>query len=89
METAMRKEIDELSRMTVGQFRQKYTETFGEESRSNYKQFLDAKVRVVGDFERPPPRPLRKTTPGQCLNSPGDPPKPRKRREQSGMVSSS
>ena len=39
MEIAMRKEIDELSRMTVGQLRQKYIEAFGEESRSNHKQF--------------------------------------------------
>src|SRR5918993_1046432 len=29
VETAMRKEIDELSRMTVGQLRQKYHEAFG------------------------------------------------------------
>jgi hypothetical protein len=32
VETAMRKEIDELSRMTVGQLRQKYLQVFGEES---------------------------------------------------------
>ena len=31
METAMRKEIDELSRMTVGQLRKKYLEAFGED----------------------------------------------------------
>src|SRR5260370_746023 len=40
METAMRNDIDELSRMTVGQLRQKYPEAFREESRSNHKQFL-------------------------------------------------
>jgi hypothetical protein len=40
VENATRKEIDELSRMTVGQLRQKYLEAFGEESRSNHKQFL-------------------------------------------------
>ena len=44
METAMRKEIDELSRMTVGQLRQKYIEAFGEESRSNHRQFLFRRI---------------------------------------------
>jgi hypothetical protein len=44
METAMRKEIDELSRMAVGQLRQKYMEAFGEESRSNHKQFLFRRI---------------------------------------------
>lgn len=44
METVMRKEIDELSRMTVGQLRQKYIEAFGEESRSNHKQFLFRRI---------------------------------------------
>jgi hypothetical protein len=43
-ETAMRKEIDELSRMTVGQLRRKYQEVFGEESRSNHKQFLFRRI---------------------------------------------
>jgi hypothetical protein len=41
---AMRKEIDELSRMTVSQLRQKYLEAFGEESRSNHKQFLFRRI---------------------------------------------
>ena len=50
METAMRKEIDELSRMTVGQLRQKYLEAFGEESRSNHKQFLFR--RIAGAFKQ-------------------------------------
>src|SRR5579862_1762625 len=44
VETAMRKEIDELSRMTVSQLRQKYLEVFGEESRSNHKQFLFRRI---------------------------------------------
>src|SRR6266478_3292056 len=44
METAVRKEIDELSRMTGGQLRQKYIEAFGEESRSNHKQFLFRRI---------------------------------------------
>ena len=44
METAMRKQIDELSAMTVGQLRQKYLVVFGEESRSNHKQFLFRRI---------------------------------------------
>jgi hypothetical protein len=44
VETAMRKQIDELSAMTVGQLRQKYQEVFGEESRSNHKQFLFRRI---------------------------------------------
>ena len=44
VETAMRKEIEELSTMTVGQLRQKYLEVFGEESRSNHKQFLFRRI---------------------------------------------
>ena len=44
VETAMRKQIDELSRMTVGQLRQKYLGVFGEESRSNHKQFLFRRI---------------------------------------------
>ena len=43
-ETAMRKQIDELSRMTVGQLREKYLDVFGEESRSNHKQFLFRRI---------------------------------------------
>ena len=39
-----KKEIEELSRMTVGQLRQKYLEVFGEESRSNHKQFLFRRI---------------------------------------------
>src|SRR5258708_39351884 len=44
VETAMRKEIDELSRMTVGQLRQKYPGVFGEESRSRHRQFLFRRI---------------------------------------------
>jgi hypothetical protein len=44
VETAMRKQIDELSRMPVGQLRQKYLDVFGEESRSNHKQFLFRRI---------------------------------------------
>jgi hypothetical protein len=44
LETAMRKQIEELSRMTVSQLRQKHLEVFGEESRSNHKQFLFRRI---------------------------------------------
>jgi hypothetical protein len=44
VETAMRKQIDELSRMTVGQLRPKYLQVFGEESRSNHRQFLFRRI---------------------------------------------
>ena len=44
VETAMSKEIEALSRMTVGQLREKYLELFGEESRSNHKQFLFRRI---------------------------------------------
>lgn len=44
VETTMQKQIDELSRMTVGQLREKYMEVFGEESRSNHKQFLFRRI---------------------------------------------
>jgi hypothetical protein len=37
-------QIDELTRMTVGQLKQKYLEIFGEESRSNHKQFLFRRI---------------------------------------------
>ena len=47
METAMRKEIDELSTMPVSQLRQKYLEVFGEESRSNHKQFLFRRIVIA------------------------------------------
>jgi hypothetical protein len=43
-QSAIRKEIDELSRMTVSQLRRKYLELFGEESRSNHKQFLFRRI---------------------------------------------
>ncbi len=40
----MRKEIDELRGMTVGQLREKHLGVFGEESRSNHKQFLFRRI---------------------------------------------
>jgi Protein of unknown function (DUF2924) len=44
VKTAMRKEIDELSGMPVSQLRQEYIEAFGEQSRSNHKQFLFCRI---------------------------------------------
>jgi hypothetical protein len=44
VETTIHKKIDALSRMTVGQLREKYLEVFGEESRSNHKQFLFRRI---------------------------------------------
>jgi hypothetical protein len=44
VESTMRKEIEVLSRMTVSQLRQKYLEVFGEESRSNHRQFLFRRI---------------------------------------------
>jgi hypothetical protein len=43
-EAAMQQQIEELSRMTVSQLRQKYLGVFGEESRSNHKQFLFRRI---------------------------------------------
>ena len=44
MEIAIEEQIAELGRMTVTQLRQKYAEVFGEETRSNNKQFLYRRV---------------------------------------------
>ena len=44
MNTATYKEIRELSRMTVGELREKYFEVFGEESRSRHKEFLRKRI---------------------------------------------
>lgn len=44
VKNTMQKEIEDLSKMTVGQLRQKYLEVFGEESRSNHKQFLFRRI---------------------------------------------
>ena len=40
MNAAVMKEIEKLRRLTVGGLRQKYKDVFGEESRSNHKDFL-------------------------------------------------
>jgi hypothetical protein len=44
VETTMRKQIDELSKMSVSQLRQKYLEAFGEEARSHHRQFLFRRI---------------------------------------------
>ncbi len=44
MQIQLREEIDALGRMTVGELRAKYHEVFGEESRSNHKQFLFRRI---------------------------------------------
>lgn len=42
--TEMREGIEALRHMTVGQLKQKYSEVFGEASRSNHKQFLFRRI---------------------------------------------
>jgi hypothetical protein len=44
LEIVVREQLEELKRMTVGQLRQKHVEVFGEESRSNHKQFLYRRI---------------------------------------------
>lgn len=44
MEHSIQEQIEELSRMTVNQLRDKYREVFGEESRSNHKQYLFRRI---------------------------------------------
>jgi hypothetical protein len=56
VEIAIEDQIAELGRMTVTQLRQKYAEVFGEETRSNKKQFLYRRIawriQVCVDFSR-------------------------------------
>jgi hypothetical protein len=42
--TALRAEIESLRHMTVGQLKIRYREAFGEDSRSNHKQFLFRRI---------------------------------------------
>jgi hypothetical protein len=42
--TTLRGEIESLRHMSVGQLKHKYRETFGEETRSNHKQFLFRRI---------------------------------------------
>ena len=44
MTNTVRMQIDEVQRMTVGCLRSKYREAFGEESRSNNRQFLIRRI---------------------------------------------
>ena len=44
MQMNVRQQIEELRYMTVSQLREKYREVFGEESRSNHKQFLFRRI---------------------------------------------
>src|ERR1700689_3978952 len=44
MKAAVLKEIEGLRRLTVGGLRDKYREVFGEESRSNHKDFLFRRI---------------------------------------------
>jgi hypothetical protein len=44
MQIQLHEEIDALRHMTVGELRAKYREVFGEESRSNHKQFLFRRI---------------------------------------------
>ena len=43
-ETRIREQIESLRYMTVGQLKQQYREAFGEDSRSNHKQFLFRRI---------------------------------------------
>src|ERR1700719_4713374 len=42
--TALREQIEGLRHMTVGELKDKYREVFGEDSRSNHKQFLFRRI---------------------------------------------
>ncbi len=44
MEDTIEQQIAELGRMTVGKMKQKYIEVFGEETRSNNRQFLFRRI---------------------------------------------
>ena len=44
MNDPLRRQIEEVQRMTVRDLREKYREVFGEESRSNHRQFLIRRI---------------------------------------------
>jgi hypothetical protein len=44
LEISIRKQIEDLGHMTVRELHEKYREVFGEESRSNHKQFLFRRI---------------------------------------------
>ncbi len=43
-ETQVREEIEALRNLTTAQLKEKYREVFGEDSRSNHKQFLFRRI---------------------------------------------
>jgi len=43
-ETEIREEIEALRNLTTGQLKERYREVFGEETRSNHKQFLFRRI---------------------------------------------
>ncbi|MGH9633065.1 MAG: DUF2924 domain-containing protein [Bryobacteraceae bacterium] len=51
--TALQEQLEGLRHMTVGQLKDKYLEVFGEESRSNHKQFLFRRIawRIQANVE--------------------------------------
>jgi hypothetical protein len=51
--TALREQLEGLRHMTVGQLKEKYHEVFGEDSRSNHRQFLFRRIawRVQANAE--------------------------------------
>jgi hypothetical protein len=51
-ETEIRQEIEALRNLTTAQLKEKYREVFGEETRSNHKQFL---FRRIACASRPTP----------------------------------
>jgi hypothetical protein len=65
MEATTYQEVQGLSRMTVGELREKHLEVFGEETRSYHKEFL--RKRIAWRSLPLPPRP----GPGQRSRSSG------------------
>jgi hypothetical protein len=62
--TALRTDIESLRHMTVGQLKAKYSEVFGEDSRSNHKQFLFRRIAWRIQANEPASAPWRlRTTP--------------------------
>src|ERR1019366_7657683 len=51
--TALPEQIEGLRHMTVGQLKERYREVFGEDSRSNHKQFLFRRIawRIQANVE--------------------------------------
>jgi len=75
MKAAVLKEMESLRRLTVSGLREKYREVFGEESRSNHKDFLFRRIawrlqanaeggRVLSAINRPKRSILHRRHPG-------------------------